>query len=69
MQPRASDGKRIRFSLQQLSAFLQVSRSASLSEAARLMQVSQPALSRMIQRMEETIGQQLLDRSARQLRL
>lgn len=33
------------------------------------MQVSQPALSRMIQRMEEMIGQQLIDRSARQLRL
>ena len=69
MGRRTAAAGTLRFSVQQLEAFLQVSRSGSLSEAARTLGVSQPALSRMIQRMEELAAETLIDRSSRQMRL
>jgi DNA-binding transcriptional LysR family regulator len=56
-------------SLQQLAAFLQLARIGSFSEAARLQGISQPALSRMIQTLEATIGRRLFDRTTRTVEL
>ncbi|MHB0707197.1 LysR family transcriptional regulator [Roseomonas mucosa] len=60
---------RINLNLQQLSAFLQLARTGSFSEAARQLGVSQPALSRMVQQMEETVGARLFDRTTRSVAL
>ncbi|PZP41011.1 MAG: LysR family transcriptional regulator [Azospirillum brasilense] len=60
---------RINPSLQQLSAFLRLARAGSFSEAARQSGVSQPALSRMVQQMEEAIGARLFDRTTRSVAL
>jgi LysR family transcriptional regulator, carnitine catabolism transcriptional activator len=59
----------MKFSLQQLSAFLHLARTGSFGEAARLHGVSQPALSRTIQQMEEVVGRRLFDRSTRSVEL
>jgi LysR family transcriptional regulator, carnitine catabolism transcriptional activator len=56
---------RINLSPQQLSAFVQLARKANFSAAARVQGVSQPALSRMVQQMEEIVGRRLLDRTTR----
>jgi DNA-binding transcriptional LysR family regulator len=56
---------RISPSPQQLSAFLQLARSGSFSEAARLQGVSQPALSRMVQQLEAAVGWHLFDPTTR----
>lgn len=56
---------RINLSLQQLSAFLRLAHTGSFSEAARQLGVSQPALSRMVQQMEEVVGGRLFDRTTR----
>jgi LysR family transcriptional regulator, carnitine catabolism transcriptional activator len=50
---------------QQLSAFLRLARTGSFSEAARQLGVSQPALSRAVQQMEEVVGGRLFDRTTR----
>jgi LysR family transcriptional regulator, carnitine catabolism transcriptional activator len=55
----------MRINPQQLSAFLQLARTGSFSEAARLQGVSQPALSRTVQQLEEAVGQRLFDRTTR----
>ncbi len=60
---------RISPSPQQLAAFLHLARSGSFSEAARLQGVSQPALSRTVQHLEEVIGQRLFDRTTRSVAL
>jgi LysR family transcriptional regulator, carnitine catabolism transcriptional activator len=60
---------RISPSPQQLAAFLHLARSGSFSEAARLHGVSQPALSRTVQQLEEVIGQRLFDRTTRSVAL
>jgi molybdenum-dependent DNA-binding transcriptional regulator ModE len=59
---------RINLSPQQLSAFVQLARKGSFSAAARVQDVSQPALSRMVQQMEENVGRRLLDRTTRSAR-
>jgi len=59
----------MRYSLQQLSAFLHLARTGSFSEAAKLHDVSQPALSRAIQQLEEAVGRRLFDRSTRRVEL
>jgi DNA-binding transcriptional LysR family regulator len=56
---------RINLSPQQLSAFVQLARKGNFSAAARVQGVSQPALSRMVQQMEEIVGRRLLDRTTR----
>ena len=48
-----------------LRAFDAVVRHGSLSEAARVMSLTQPAITRRIQNLEEALGAQLLDRSTK----
>jgi DNA-binding transcriptional LysR family regulator len=60
---------RINPTLQQLAGFLHLARSGSFSEAARLQGVSQPALSRTVQQLEEVVGQRLFDRTTRSVAL
>lgn len=56
---------RINFSLQQMTAFVKVAETASFTEAAKLLSISQPALSRTIRLMEDAIGSRLFDRDTR----
>lgn len=56
-------------SIQQLEAFLEVSRQKSFSHAAKTLCLSQPALSTSINKLEATLGIQLLTRSTRVIRL
>jgi DNA-binding transcriptional LysR family regulator len=53
----------------QIDAFLAVARTSSFSKAARLVHLSQPALSTTIRRLEEAIGARLFDRSTRAVSL
>lgn len=53
----------------QIKYLLAVQRCRSLSEAARQLYISQPALSQTMKQMEEELGFQLIDRSARPLTL
>jgi LysR family transcriptional regulator, carnitine catabolism transcriptional activator len=53
----------------QLSSFLAVAEEGSFSKAAQRLAVSQPALSRTIMMMEETIGARLFDRDTRNVSL
>jgi LysR family transcriptional regulator, carnitine catabolism transcriptional activator len=55
--------------LHQLEAFQEVARSGGFSGAARTLNISQPALSRTIRQIEETLGVRLFDRSTRNVRL
>ncbi|MFV0625315.1 LysR family transcriptional regulator [Sphingomonas sp. ac-8] len=52
-----------------LKLFLQVAKSSSFSETARIAAVSQPALSRTIRLLEENLGVRLFDRDTRNVRL
>jgi len=56
-------------SLSSLRLFLQVARSLSFSETARMANLSQPALSRTIKLLEEDLGVRLFDRNSRNVRL
>lgn len=56
---------RINLTLQQISVFLQLARTGSFSGAAKLIGISQPALTRTIQQMEAAVGQRLFDRTTR----
>ena len=49
----------------QLEAFVAVVREGSFSKAAKSLYRTQPAVSQIIQRLEEEIGQTLFDRSSR----
>jgi DNA-binding transcriptional LysR family regulator len=51
--------------LSQLEAFVTVVREGSFSKAAKALFRTQPAVSQIIQRLEDEIGQQLFDRSSR----
>ena len=53
---------RIKLTLAQLEAFLAVAEQGSFRGAARLLNLSQPALSRTIRLTEESVGARLLDR-------
>ena len=55
--------------LSSLRLFMRVAHAGSFSEAARLMNTSQPALSRSIRLLEEELGVRLFDRDTRNLRL
>lgn len=52
-----------------LKTFLTICRVGSITKAAQLLYISQPALSRQIQDLEEELGCKLFDRSKRQLAL
>ncbi|HEY3696380.1 LysR family transcriptional regulator [Phenylobacterium sp.] len=56
-------------SLTSLRLFMEVAQSRSFSETARLVNVSQPALSRTIRLLEEQLGQRLFDRDTRNVAL
>lgn len=56
-------------SLSSLRLFLLVARSGSFSEAARVANLSQPALSRTIKLLEEDLGVRLFDRNSRNVNL
>lgn len=53
--------------LSQLETFLTVAREGSFSNAARALHRTQPAVSQVIARLEETLGQPLFDRSSRRV--
>lgn len=55
--------------LKQVDAFLAVARTLNFGRAARLIHLSQPALSATIRRLEEAIGAKLFDRSTRTVAL
>lgn len=60
---------RIRLTLQQLEAFLQIAASGSFRAAAEALHVSQPALSRTVRVAEELLGARLFDRDTRHVEL
>jgi DNA-binding transcriptional LysR family regulator len=53
----------------QLSYFVQVAKDNSFTVAARNLHLSQPALSKMIKKLEEDLGVQLFDRSEHKMTL
>lgn len=60
---------RINLTLHQLNCFLRVAETASFSEAARVLALSQPALSRTIRMMETVLETRLFDRDTRNVSL
>lgn len=54
---------------EQLAAFLDLARTGSFVEAARLRGISQPSLSRTIQHIERIVGRSLFDRTTRHVTL
>lgn len=56
-------------SLKQIEAFLALASSLSFNQAAKMVHLSQPALSSTIRRLEETVGGRLFDRSTRSVSL
>lgn len=56
-------------SMSSLRLFLQVARTCSFSETARVSNLSQPALSRTIKLLEEDLGVRLFDRNSRNVNL
>lgn len=58
-----------RIRLRHLRCFLDAARLGSLSAAANALNISQPAASKTIRELEETLGAKLFDRSRRQLAL
>lgn len=60
---------RINFDLQELQAFVAVAERASFRAAAEDLNLSQPALSRRIDKLEDLLGARLLERTTRQVRL
>ncbi len=55
--------------LDRLRSFLQVAEAESLSEAARRLHLSQPALSRQMKMLEDALGAALFERTGRGMRL
>ena len=55
--------------LNQLSHFLAVAKTGNFTRAANLTKISQPSLSRSIQKLEQVIGQPLFERQARGVKL
>jgi DNA-binding transcriptional LysR family regulator len=57
------------FNIQQLAAFTNVVRQGSLGRAAAFLNVTQPALSRMIKRLEDDVGSPLFERHSKGMKL
>lgn len=57
------------YSLKQLKTFLQVARLQSISQAAEVFHVTQPAISMQIKQLEETFGVALFEPQGRNIRL
>ncbi|MBX8996917.1 LysR family transcriptional regulator [Corynebacterium testudinoris] len=57
------------FTLSELRGLLAVAESGHLTEASELLDVSQPTLTRRIQRIEKAVGADLFDRSGRRIAL
>src|SRR5215204_5666278 len=55
--------------LRQLRAFVVVARLGSFTRAAHLLHLSQPALTKQVRQLEETLGVRLLDRNTRAVEL
>ncbi|CAM4405072.1 DNA-binding transcriptional LysR family regulator [Paenibacillus endophyticus] len=55
--------------LKQLTYFVAVAEAGSFTQAARALHLSQPSLSKMVRLLEEELGVQLIDRSAKQITL
>jgi len=55
----------LQLSLRQLEIFVRVAELRSFSEAGKMLHVSQPALTRSIQQMEDSLGARLFDRDTR----
>ena len=60
---------RINFDLQELQAFVAVAERSSFRAAAEDLHLSQPALSRRIEKLETILGARLLDRTTRHVAL
>jgi LysR family transcriptional regulator, carnitine catabolism transcriptional activator len=60
---------RMNLTLHQLEVFLRVAELRSFTEAGRVLNVSQPALSRTIRQIEEVVGGRLFDRDTRNVEL
>jgi DNA-binding transcriptional LysR family regulator len=60
---------RINVTPQHLTVFLRVAATGSFSAAAKLLALSQPALSRTVKALEAIIGDQLFDRDTRHVTL
>lgn len=61
--------KQTRFDIKQVRVFLHVAEELHYGKAANRLFISQPALSRSIQSLEEAVGVQLLERSTRRVKL
>lgn len=59
----------IRFDLRQVRAFLAVAQTLHFKQAAEALCITQPALSRMIKALEESVGAELFSRTTRQVEL
>ncbi len=57
------------FDLHELRLFASVAQSGSFTDSATILGISQSALTRQIQKLEEKLGQQLLSRTTRSIRL
>jgi DNA-binding transcriptional LysR family regulator len=58
-----------RYTLRQLDTFLEVARHLSITRAAELMHVSQPAVSMQMQQLEDAVGMPLFEQVGRKIRL
>ena len=58
-----------RYTLRQLDTFLEVARQLSVSRAAELLHVTQPAVSMQIRQLEEVVGMALYEQAGRKIRL
>src|SRR5215813_424397 len=59
----------IDLNLRQMQSFITVARLGSFTRAAHLLHLSQPALTKQIRQLEETLGVRLLDRNTRMVGL
>lgn len=58
-----------RYTLRQLDTFLEVARQLSVSRAAEVLHVTQPAVSMQIRQLEEVVGMALYEQAGRKIRL
>src|SRR4029078_11985711 len=61
--------KYIDLNLRQLQTFVPVAQLASFTRAAQMLHLSQPALTKQVRQLEETLGVRLFDRNTRTVEL